>query len=162
MATVLIADDDVDHRELMTLALHRFGHEVVVAQDAESAVLAAQGGGIDAVLLDMRMPGASGIVVCGRLRAAPETVNLPIMMVSADVSGGRIMAAMNAGADDYLTKPFHRAELETRLQALLVRRERAGSKPSAAANAALLAARAAVTGTKPVSPPVQVPLRHIA
>ncbi|GAA2491307.1 response regulator transcription factor [Winogradskya humida] len=160
MATVLIADDDVDHRELMTLALHRFGHEVVVAEDADSAVRAAQGGGIDAVLLDMRMPGASGIVVCGRLRAAPETANLPIMMVSADVSGGRIMAAMNAGADDYLTKPFHRSELETRLQALLVRRERSGSKPCAAANAALLAARAAVG--KPVSHPVHVPLRRIA
>lgn len=152
MPTVLIADDDADHRELMTLALARLGHDVVQAIDAESAQRAIDAGGIDAVLLDVRMPGISGIELCQRLRAEPATAQLPIMLVSADVNNHRILAGINAGADDYLTKPYHRAELHHRLEQLLDRRGGARSKPAAAANAALLAARAALPRT------LQVPL----
>ncbi|AGL14118.1 PleD family two-component system response regulator [Actinoplanes sp. N902-109] len=163
MTTVLIADDDADHRELMTLALYRLGHQVIVVTDAEQALRAAAGGGLDAALLDVRMPRMSGIELCRQLRAAPATAQLPIMMVSADVNGDRIMAAMAAGADDYLTKPYHRRELDTRLDALLLRRARPGSRTAAAANAALLAARAALP--KPVAAPAVPgcpPLRRTA
>ncbi|MFI7539840.1 response regulator transcription factor [Actinoplanes sp. NPDC049599] len=149
MPTVLIADDDADHRELIMLALARLGHNVVEAGDAESAQRALEVGGIDAVLLDVRMPGASGIELCRRIRETPATAHLPIMLISADVNNHRILAGLDAGADDYLTKPYQRAELHSRLEMLLARR---GSvTPATAATAALLAARAAV-------PRMQVPL----
>jgi DNA-binding response OmpR family regulator len=154
--TVLIADDDADHRELITLALARLGHDVVEAADAESAQRAVDAGGIDAVLLDVRMPGASGIELCRRLRAEPATAHLPIMLVSADVNNHRILAGLDAGADDYLTKPYHRFELNERVEQLLARR--GGTKPATAAGAALLAARAAL----PRAVPVPRPLRRTA
>jgi DNA-binding response OmpR family regulator len=139
--TVLIADDDADHRELLALALGRLGYEVVAVDDGEAALLAIEAGGIDAVLLDVRMPGTSGIEMCRRLRADPVTADLPIMLVSADVMGERITAGMHAGADDYLAKPYHRAELGARLGSLLQRRVGPVGKPATAAVAALLAAR---------------------
>jgi DNA-binding response OmpR family regulator len=141
---VLIADDDADHRELLTIALQRLGHEVVEACDTREAMRAVAAGGLDAILLDVRMPGESGIEFCRRLRDDPATATVPIMFVSADVQDHRIVAALKAGADDYLTKPFHRAELGTRLENLL--RPRAGLANRAAA-AALLAARGAVPRT---------------
>jgi DNA-binding response OmpR family regulator len=158
VATLLIADDDADHRELITLALTRLGHDVVEAIDAESAQRAVDAGGIDAALLDVRMPGASGIELCRELRADPATTHLPIMLVSADVNDNRILAGLDAGADDYLTKPYHRIELHQRVDKLLARR--GGIKPAIAVNAALLAARAAVPRAVPVAVPR--PFRHTA
>ena len=144
MPTVLIVEDDPDHRELMALALRRAGHEVVEAEDAASASRALPSGGIDAILLDNRLPGESGIEFCRRLRADPATATLPIMFVSADVNDHRILAALGAGADDYLTKPFFRAELGTRLDNLLLRRGSAAARSATAANGALRAARGAL------------------
>jgi DNA-binding response OmpR family regulator len=144
VATVLIADDDADHRELMSLALHRFGHDVLEASGTAEAQELVESGGIDALLLDVRMPGESGIDFCGRLRDTPAGAALPIMFVTADVNDYRILAAMEAGADDYLTKPFHRAELGTRLDNLLLRRAGSAGRSSSAALSAMLAARNAL------------------
>jgi DNA-binding response OmpR family regulator len=137
---VLVTDDDADHRELMRLALRRFGHDVLEASDARAAQRALDGGGVDALLLDVRMPGESGIEFCRRLRSAPATAALPIMFVTADVNDNRILDALRAGADDYLTKPFQRAELSARLDNLLLRRNTTSAR---AATAAMLAARGA-------------------
>jgi DNA-binding response OmpR family regulator len=156
--TVLIIDDDADHRELMTLTLRRFGHEVVEAADTCAAQRLIDAGGVDAMLLDVRMPGESGIDFCRRLRDEPGTAALPVMFVTADVNDHRIEAAVRAGADDYLTKPFHRAELATRLDNLLLRRASGTGRPGTAATAAMLAARHALR----VPFTVEAPLRRTA
>jgi DNA-binding response OmpR family regulator len=139
--TVLIADDNADHRELLSHALRRSGHEVVTAVDADTALSALRTGAFDAALLDVRMPGESGIELCRRLRAQPETAIIPVMLISADVH--RALDGLHAGADDYLTKPFHRAELCARLDNLLRSRPDAVSKGARAASAAMLAVRTA-------------------
>jgi DNA-binding response OmpR family regulator len=143
VSTVLIADDDADHRELLTLALSRAGHDVVTAQDATGAMTALQNGSFDAALLDVRMPGESGIDLCRRLRAEPATALLPVMMISADVNDQRVVAALQAGADDYLTKPFQRTELCARLDNLMQRKPSPAKQSVAAASAATAATRAA-------------------
>jgi DNA-binding response OmpR family regulator len=143
--TVLVADDDADHRELLTIALRRFGHDVIAAADAVTVRGRLRQGGIDALLLDVRMPGESGIELCRQLRDDPLTADLPIMLVSADVNDQRIRAARTAGADDYLTKPFHRAELAARLDNVLLRRNTPAARSAAAATAALRAVRGALS-----------------
>jgi DNA-binding response OmpR family regulator len=154
VSTVLIADDDADHRELLTLALRRAGHHVVTADDATAAMTALRTGGIDAALLDVRMPGESGIELCRRLRADPVTALLPVMLISADVNDQRILAALQAGADDYLTKPFHRTELCARLDNLMLRKPvTAGKSATAAAAAAMAATRAIRTSAIPAPEP---------
>jgi DNA-binding response OmpR family regulator len=155
MPTVLVADDDADHRELLRLALSRFGHRIVEAATTADAGRMIAAGGIDAVLLDNRMPGESGIEFCRRLRQDPATATLPVMLVSADVSDSCILTALRAGADDYLTKPFHRAELGTRLGNLLQRRGTAAAASATASNAAMLAARRALARAADAAPEVR-------
>jgi DNA-binding response OmpR family regulator len=147
--TVLVADDDPDHRELMALALIRAGHRVVTADDASSAWTALRDNDVDAALIDVRMPGENGIELCRRLRAAPATALLPVMLISADVNDHRILAGLHAGADDYLTKPFHRAELSARVGNLLLHRPAgAPARSASAAHVALAAARHALLPTR--------------
>jgi DNA-binding response OmpR family regulator len=155
--TVLIADDEVDHRDLLTLALRRLGYDVVTAEDVPQALAALAAGDVDAVLTDVRMPGGSGIELCRRIRNDPRTESLPVMMVSADVQRRQVMAALQAGADDYLPKPYSRAEFTVRLETLMRRCPAVARRSTAAARAALLAAR-----TEAVQNTRETPLHRVA
>jgi DNA-binding response OmpR family regulator len=141
----------------MTFGLTRAGHRVLAVADAGTAMAELLSQDVDAALLDVRMPGESGIDLCRRLRAQPATALLPIMLVSADVNDQRILTALYAGADDFLPKPFHRAELCARLDNLLLRKQSAGRRSARAANAAVLAARNAV-----VRPPAATTAPHLS
>ncbi|GAA2528786.1 response regulator transcription factor [Pilimelia columellifera] len=145
MATILVVDDDADHRRLFAWALIRAGHEPLAVSAAEEAITTIHDGGIDAVLLDVRLPGRSGIDLCRRLRKDPTTVNLPIVIVSTQAYDTHIRAGLAAGADDYVVKPFHRGDLVNRLDAAIAK------SPVHSARAANLALRAATASLTPRS-----------
>ncbi|AVZ73542.1 response regulator [Streptomyces lunaelactis] len=124
MATVLVADDDVDIRDLVTFKLTQAGHEVIAVEDGPSALAAARENHVDIALLDIRMPGMSGLDVCRELRASPATELLPVILLTARSQEGDVETGFAAGADDYIIKPFSPRELTSRLQAILVRAKR--------------------------------------
>ncbi|MET7337925.1 response regulator transcription factor [Nonomuraea sp. NPDC005650] len=116
---ILVADDDEAVRRSLTRALAREGYHVSTAADGLRALEAAGGGRQDAVVLDIMMPGLDGLEVCRRLRAGGDRT--PILMLTArDLVADRV-AGLDAGADDYLVKPFALEELRARLRALLRR-----------------------------------------
>lgn len=121
MTTVLVADDDADIRDLVTYKLEQAGLEVVSVADGQAAVETARTRHPDLAVLDVSMPGISGIDVCRTLRADPATANMLIIMLTARVQEQDVEGGFNAGADDYVTKPFSPRELVSRVQALLSR-----------------------------------------
>lgn len=135
MTKVLVADDDTDNRALMSAVLTSLGIDVVTASSGDAALSAAGERGLDAVLLDVRMPGMSGLEVCEAMRAAGFT-DTPILLISACASAEEIEDGMRAGADDYLVKPFRISEFVRRVEVLL-------DAPRAAISPALSAALAA-------------------
>lgn len=150
MPAVLIVDDDADHRELIAMLLTRSGYDVFQACDTRAARDRIAAGDVDAALLDVRLPGESGIELCAALRNDPRTAYMPIMLVSADAQDQRICAGLAAGANDYLLKPFHRSELIVRLDSVISRATRI-APPHAARLAALATA---VLFPEPVAAPV--------
>jgi two-component system response regulator MtrA len=124
-ATLLLVEDDARIREALRLALTDEGYGVVEAATGEQALalLAADGPEPDVVLLDLMLPGMDGLVVCERIR---ERSDLPVIMVTARTGANEVIAGLEAGADDYVTKPVDAGELSARIRALL-RRARAGA-----------------------------------
>ncbi|MBQ0849431.1 response regulator transcription factor [Streptomyces sp. BH-SS-21] len=117
---VLVADDDINTRRSLERGLRLGGFEVILAEDGRAAMESLGRTPPDVVVLDVCMPGLSGIEVCRRLRESGDEV--PILMLSGlDEVADRI-AGLEAGGDDYLVKPFALQELKLRLQALLRRR----------------------------------------
>jgi DNA-binding response OmpR family regulator len=121
VAHVLVADDDADIRDLVEFKLTQSGHQVTVVEDGLAALRAAREQPVDLALLDIRMPGMSGLDVCRNLRAEPETATLPVIMITARSQEGDIEVGFAVGADDYITKPFSPRELSSRVTALLNR-----------------------------------------
>jgi two-component system, OmpR family, response regulator MprA len=122
---VLIVDDDRALRDALRRALTLAGYEAVLAADGEEA-LALAGTGPDAVVLDVGLPGIDGLEVCRTLRASGDRV--PVLMLTArDAIADRI-DGLDAGADDYLVKPFDVGELKARLRALMRRGRNGGSQ----------------------------------
>jgi two-component system response regulator MprA len=113
---VLVVDDDYAIRESLDRSLRANGYDVALASDGTEALHAIEGGPFDAVVLDVLMPGRNGIDVCRTLRAAGNRV--PILMLTARDTVSDRVAGLEAGADDYLVKPFALEELIARLRAL--------------------------------------------
>jgi two-component system, OmpR family, response regulator MprA len=116
---VLVVDDDSAVRRSLSTALGRDGYEVMAAEGGNAALAHLAAVNVDAIVLDVAMPEPNGLEVCRRLRARGDRT--PILMLTArDLIDDRV-AGLDAGADDYLVKPFALAELRARLRALLRR-----------------------------------------
>lgn len=119
MTRVLLAEDDASISEPLARALRREGYEVEVREDGPTALDAGLQGSIDLVVLDLGLPGMDGLEVARRMRAEGHTV--PVLILTARADEVDTVVGLDAGADDYVTKPFRLAELLARVRALLRR-----------------------------------------
>jgi DNA-binding response OmpR family regulator len=127
---VLVVEDDEDYAEIIAHTLKRDGHEVVHVDNIRGAVRFTERKVPDMAVLDVMLPDGTGIELCSALRAgAPE---LPILFLSSLDRTGDVIAGLDAGADDYLAKPFHPGELVARTRALLRRAHPQAGAPAQA------------------------------
>ncbi len=122
MSRVLVVEDESAIAELIALNLRHAGFEVELAVDAEQAQAAVDGVLPDLVLLDWMLPGTSGLQLARRWRAEARTRELPVIMLTARSEEADKVSGLDAGADDYLTKPFSTKELLARMRAVLRRK----------------------------------------
>ena len=125
---VLIAEDDRAVRESLARAMHLEGYEVATANDGAAALESVRAESPDIAVLDVSMPAVDGLTVCRVLRSEGNT--LPILMLTARTEPSDRVAGLDAGADDYVTKPYDLGELFARLRAL-TRRLRPDEQPGA-------------------------------
>ncbi|MGD2137096.1 MAG: phosphate regulon transcriptional regulator PhoB [Gammaproteobacteria bacterium] len=121
MSRILVVDDDPDVREMIGLALARDGFEVCEAGDTTAAGEALVAGEVDLILLDWMLPGQSGFEFARSLRAGRPPRDTPVIMLTARDQEHEKVAALEAGADDYIAKPFSVSELLARIRAVLRR-----------------------------------------
>ena len=121
-ATVLVVEDEPQIQELVAVNLEHSGHKVLRAASAEEAEAAIREALPDVLVLDWMLPGESGLAFARRLRADERTRELPILMLTARAMEQDKVSGLEAGADDYLTKPFSPKELAARIKAVLRRR----------------------------------------
>jgi DNA-binding response OmpR family regulator len=119
---VLVADDEDDVRDLVTFRLTRSGYEVLEARDGAEALELAIAHTPDLAVLDAMMPKLDGYELTRRLRAEPATSAMPIILLTARTQEADVTRGFEAGADDYLKKPFSPEELVARVRSLLGRR----------------------------------------
>jgi len=124
-ATILIVDDQILNRTLLETLLRPEGYHTLSAASGEEALASIAQHAPDLILLDVMMPGMDGYQVAGRLKANPVTSDIPIIMVTAKVDRSDRLKGLNAGAEDFLTKPVDRAELWLRVRNLLRLKKRA-------------------------------------
>ena len=128
---ILVAEDQTDIRDLISLNLQQAGYEVDAHGDGRSALASQAEQSSDLLILDLMMPGLDGLEVCKALRARGHTT--PILMLTAKSTELDRVLGLELGADDYLTKPFSMAELLARVKALLRRAELLRAAPLASA-----------------------------
>jgi two-component system, OmpR family, phosphate regulon response regulator PhoB len=119
MATVLLAEDDTDIQFLVSFRLTKEGYKVRAFGDGLSALADAREHPPDLAVLDIMMPGMSGVEVCRELRKDPATAYIPVILLTALAQEADIAAGFAAGADDYIAKPFSPRDLATCVNAAL-------------------------------------------
>ena len=122
MSRILVVEDEPAIAELISINLRHAGFEVTIAGDAEQAQAAVDGVLPSLVVLDWMLPGQSGHALARQWRGQPRTRELPIIMLTARAEEADKVSGLDAGADDYLTKPFSASELLARIRAVLRRR----------------------------------------
>ena len=118
-ARILIADDNPDNLDIFRTRLAAHKYEIITATDGEAALAAAKEKQPDVILLDIMMPKMDGVEVCRHLRADPSLPFMPIIMVTAKTSSQDIVSSLEAGADEYLTKPVDHGALVARVNSML-------------------------------------------
>ncbi|GAA1693414.1 response regulator [Microcella alkalica] len=121
MARILVADDDQDLNDLVTMKLEAAGHEVVSVIDGENALSRALADKPDLIVLDWMLPRRNGLEVCREVRSDPELSGTRILMLTARAQEVDVERAFAAGAEEYITKPFSPRELVLRVTTLLSR-----------------------------------------
>jgi adenylate cyclase len=116
-STVLVVDDQPQNRRLLQAVLEPHGYRVLPAASGPEALDILSGADVDLVLLDILMPAMDGYEVCRRIRATSDTAYLPVIMITASGEQQKL-SAIEAGADDFVTKPFHQGELLARIASL--------------------------------------------
>lgn len=119
MSKILVAEDEQDIRDLIEFTLKYAGHQVVSVANGEEACQMAKKIMPDLILLDVRMPVMSGYEACEKIKNDPKTKNIPIVFLSAKGQDSEIKAGLQAGAVDYLLKPFAPDDLNRRLKEIL-------------------------------------------
>jgi two-component system phosphate regulon response regulator PhoB len=122
MSRVLVVEDESAIAELISINLRHAGYDVTIAATADQAQVEVDGVLPDLVVLDWMLPGQSGLVLAKRWRGQSRTRELPIIMLTARAEEGDMISGLDAGADDYLTKPFSTNELLARIRAVLRRK----------------------------------------
>jgi DNA-binding response OmpR family regulator len=121
MTKILIAEDERDIRDLITFTLRFANYDVVAASNGEEAVTLAKREIPDLILMDVRMPRMTGYEACAAIKAEPNLKNIPVIFLSAKGQDSEIQAGLQAGATEYLLKPFAPDQLTERIQAILAR-----------------------------------------
>jgi CheY-like chemotaxis protein len=119
MARILIAEDEPDIRELIVLTLQFGGYDVVSTKDGVEAVEVAQRGNFDLILMDVRMPRMTGYEACRRLRDNVTTRHIPVVFLSAKGQEAEVQAGLEAGANQYILKPFAPDMLTRKIEEIL-------------------------------------------
>ena len=121
MTKILVTDDERDIRELIAFTLRFAGYEVVTAENGEEGVQLAGQEKPDMILMDVRMPKLTGYEACARIKADPALADIPVVFLSAKGQEAEIRTGLDAGASEYLLKPFGPMELVERVKELMVK-----------------------------------------
>ena len=121
MTKILIAEDERDIRDLITFTLRFANYDVVAASNGEEAVTLARKEVPDLILMDVRMPRMTGYEACAAIKAEQNLKDIPVIFLSAKGQDSEIQAGLQAGATEYLLKPFAPDQLTARIQAILAK-----------------------------------------
>lgn len=121
MTKILIAEDEPDIRDLVAFTLRFAGYEVVTGSNGEEAVKMAKQEEPDLILLDVRMPKLTGYDACKQIKEIPSLKDIPVVFLSAKGQENEIQSGMEAGAEEYLLKPFAPDQLTDRVRSILAK-----------------------------------------